>query len=271
MRPFAILLLIILISACAPMEIRRTALIPPPYGTLRDGGALPRGTASLQLSANPLDISLDQRDVTREKVDPGVISAKDLMDLQFRVGITKNFEAGMKFIFQPWDSKEKSAPDTPDVSFDQSIMGVGWSVQFTPVKKEHCALGMVGELSFVRIPYTVYEIQGSGSLSTINSGTEVFGLYNLALIPGYRLRNFIFSGGTSIQNVVRNVGYEKQTYDTSSTLYTKSGPPVVFLSLGYDIKKFFAMGQVYVPGYEKDDIEYTPGVSFAVGYKFEMF
>jgi len=266
LRELSYLLPAVILIACVPRDVRRTALIPPTYGTLKNGRTVEQKNVSFQMGINPLNISMENRSETREKVDPGTIVARTLVDTEMRIGVTRLLDLGMKFNFDPGGPREKSARDVPGLSIDGNITGLGTTLQLMPVNNGPFALGIVWELMLFFIPYTVYEIQEDGSLTDINRGTEPFLTYNLALIPSYRIKDLILSGGISSQSGIRNTGYELQTTDTSSTLYTRSVPPIVFFTSDYTIKNFFLRGQLFIPFQTEDDLKFGPGFGVALGF-----
>jgi len=268
LRDLSFLLPAVILIACAPTprDIRRTALIPPTYGTLKNGRTVEQKNVSFQVGSNPLNISMETRSETREKVDAGTIVAKTLVDMEMRIGVTRLLDLGMKFDFDPGGPREKSARDVPYISVDGNITGFGPTLQLMPLNNGPFALGIVWELMWFSIPYTVYEIQENGSLTALDRGTEGFWTYNLAFIPSYKIKDIIFSGGISLQSGIRNKGYELQTTDTSSTLYTRSLPPIVFFTIDYTIKNFFLRGQLFVPFQTEDDLKFGPGFGVALGF-----
>lgn len=212
------------LTACAPTtRYRRGALVPMPTG---DSLTQPQeGVLDVSGSVSHQDVPVDH--FPREG-DAALQATHTTLSANARFRLGPYLRLGAQGFFANAGMASATATGTPPMD-GQSVYGLGPSLSFN-YRRSRWAVGAGASVTIASVPWTTWRRADGGSNATFElserfgteyrpyqAGREVMPLVTLALgatyIPASYLEVF---GGLSIQNSLRNVGFDNVQRDGST-------------------------------------------------------
>ena len=213
-----------MLTACAPAtRYRRAALVPMPSGDVLTQPQ--EGVADLSGSVAHQDASVNR---FPELEDPALQAARTTISANARFRLGRYLRLGAQGFFATTRMATPTATGTPEVP-GQTVFGLGPNVSFN-YRRARWAVGAGVSLSLVSAPWSSWSRADGSSDGTYepgegfrasyqldDSGRDIMPLVNVAVGATYIPSPYVeLFGGLSVQNSLRNIGFDNRQRDGST-------------------------------------------------------